>query len=63
MLLLEIGDGTVELGGETNGGEQDAHLQTVLEILSSIKAVEMSPILSRLYSGPTGTELLDVLMK
>lgn len=42
---------------------QELHLQTVLEILSSIKAVEMSPILSRLYSGASGTELLDVLMK
>ncbi|KAI5847699.1 actin-related protein 2/3 complex subunit 5 [Morchella snyderi] len=42
---------------------KDLHLATVLEILSSIKAVEMSPILSRLYSGPAGTELLDTLMK
>lgn len=36
---------------------------TVLEILSSIKAVEMSPLLGRLYASPSGTELLDVLTK
>ncbi|TGZ84336.1 Arp2/3 complex 16 kDa subunit ARPC5 [Ascodesmis nigricans] len=47
------------------GDEQvkELHLQTVLEILSSIKQAEMSPILQRLHSGPEGSETVDVLMK
>jgi len=42
---------------------QELHLSTVLEILSSIKQAEMTPILTRIYSSPAGTDLLDVLMK
>lgn len=42
---------------------QDAHLQTVVEVLQSIKASEMTPMLQRIYQGDGGSELLDVLMK
>lgn len=42
---------------------QDAHLQTVVEVLQSIKASEMTPMLQRIYSSEGGPELLDVLMK
>lgn len=42
---------------------QDAHLQTVVEVLQSIKASEMTPMLQRIYASDGGSELLDVLMK
>lgn len=42
---------------------KDAHLATVIEVLQSIKASEMTPILQRLYASPGGSECLDVLMK
>lgn len=42
---------------------QEAHLQTVIEVLQSIKASEMTPMLQRIYSTPGGSECLDVLMK
>ncbi|KAF2746644.1 Arp2/3 complex 16 kDa subunit ARPC5 [Sporormia fimetaria CBS 119925] len=42
---------------------KDIHLATVIEILQSIRQSDMSPILSRIYSAPGGTEALDVLMK
>jgi actin related protein 2/3 complex subunit 5 len=42
---------------------QELHLATVLEVLSSIKQAEMTPILTRIYASPSGTELLDALMK
>jgi len=42
---------------------QDAHLQTITEVLQSIKASEMTPLLTRIYGSPGGSELLDVLMK
>jgi actin related protein 2/3 complex subunit 5 len=47
------------------GSEQarDAALQTVIEVLQSIKASEMTPMLQRIYGGPGGSECLDVLMK
>ncbi|KAF2634825.1 Arp2/3 complex 16 kDa subunit ARPC5 [Massarina eburnea CBS 473.64] len=48
-------------GGDDKGKE--VHLATVIEILQSIRQADMSPILSRLYSAPGGTEVLDVLMK
>ncbi|KAI0008389.1 actin-related protein 2/3 complex subunit 5 [Xylariaceae sp. FL0662B] len=48
-----------------NGGDaaKDAHMQTVIEVLQSIKASEMTPMLQRIYSSPGGSELLDVLIK
>ena len=39
------------------------YLAIVTEILQSIRQSDMSPILSRIYSAPGGTEALDVLMK
>ncbi len=43
--------------------QQETHLQTVVEVLQSIKASEMTPILQRIHGSPGGSELLDVLMK
>ncbi|USP78661.1 hypothetical protein yc1106_05935 [Curvularia clavata] len=48
-------------GADDKGKE--AHLAVVIEILQSIRQSDMSPILSRIYSAPGGTEALDVLMK
>ncbi|KAF2107433.1 actin-related protein 2/3 complex subunit 5 [Lophiotrema nucula] len=48
-------------GADERGKE--IHLATVIEILQSIRQSDMSPILSRIYSSPGGTEALDVLMK
>ncbi|PSN68330.1 Arp2/3 complex 16 kDa subunit ARPC5 [Corynespora cassiicola Philippines] len=48
-------------GADDKGKE--VHLATVIEILQSIRQSDMSPILSRIYSAPGGTEALDVLMK
>jgi len=48
-------------GADERGKE--IHLSTVIEILQSIRQSEMSPILSRIYQSPGGTEVLDVLMK
>lgn len=42
---------------------QDAHLQTIIEVLQSIKASDMSPLLKGIYESPGGPECLDVLMK
>ena len=42
---------------------QDAALQTVIEVLQSIKASEMTPLLQRIYGSDGGSECLDVLMK
>lgn len=38
-------------------------MQTVVEVLQSIKASEMTPMLQRIYASEGGSELLDVLMK
>ncbi|KAK0626799.1 Arp2/3 complex subunit [Immersiella caudata] len=48
-----------------NGSDaaKEAHLQTVIEVLQSIKASEMTPMLQRIYGTPGGSECLDVLMK
>ncbi|RMZ69882.1 Arp2 3 complex subunit [Pyrenophora seminiperda CCB06] len=48
-------------GADDKGKE--AYLAVVIEILQSIRASDMSPMLSRLYGAPGGTEALDVLMK
>ncbi|ROT43432.1 ARP2/3 complex protein [Sodiomyces alkalinus F11] len=42
---------------------KDAHLQTITEVLHSIKASEMTPLLQTIYASAGGSELLDVLMK
>jgi len=39
------------------------HLQTVTEILQSIRQAEMTPMLQRIYSSQGGPELCDTLMK
>ncbi|KAK4224983.1 putative ARP2/3 complex subunit [Podospora fimiseda] len=44
-------------------GVKEQHLGTVVEVLQSIKASEMSPLLKRVYEGEGGVELLDCLMK
>lgn len=48
-----------------NGGNsaKDIHLQTVIEVLQSIKASEMNPMLVHIYNSEGGSECLDVLMK
>jgi hypothetical protein len=48
-----------------NGSEQarEAALQTVIEVLQSIKASDMTPMLRSVYGSPGGSECLDVLMK
>jgi hypothetical protein len=42
---------------------QELHLQTVTEVLQSIKASEMTPMLQRIFNSEGGGETLDVLMK
>ncbi|KAH6851218.1 actin-related protein 2/3 complex subunit 5 [Chaetomium sp. MPI-CAGE-AT-0009] len=44
-------------------GVREAALQTVIEVLQSIKASDMTPMLQRVYASPGGSECLDVLMK
>ncbi|KAG6067050.1 hypothetical protein E4U13_006890 [Claviceps humidiphila] len=68
--LLQGGDAEGALRGclETpvyvgTEGAKDAHLQTIIEVLQSIKASEMSPLLKKLYESEGGNECLDVLMK
>ncbi|KAL3960007.1 hypothetical protein ACCO45_005124 [Purpureocillium lilacinum] len=68
--LLRGGDAEGALRGclETpvyNGtdGAKEAHLQTIIEVLQSIKASDMSPLLRGIYESPGGSESLDVLMK
>ncbi|KAL1876898.1 hypothetical protein VTK73DRAFT_8975 [Phialemonium thermophilum] len=48
-----------------NGSDlaKETHLQTVIEVLQSIKASDMTPMLQRIYTSPGGSECLDVLMK
>ncbi|KAK3343817.1 actin-related protein 2/3 complex subunit 5 [Lasiosphaeria hispida] len=68
--LLRGGDAEGALRGSLempvyNGSDlaKEAHLQTVIEVLQSIKASDMTPMLQRIYSTPGGSECLDVLMK
>ncbi|KAH8819962.1 actin-related protein 2/3 complex subunit 5 [Xylogone sp. PMI_703] len=68
--LLRGGDAEGALRGALEsapyGGDQatkDLHLQTIIEVLQSIKASDMSPMLQRIYSSEGGSEVLDVLMK
>jgi len=68
--LLRGGDSEGALRGALEnvpyGGDQatkDLHLQTIMEVLQSIKASEMTPILQRVYGSEGGGEVLDVLMK
>ncbi len=68
--LLRGGDAEGALRGALefpvyNGSEpaKEAHLQTVIEVLQSIKASDMTPMLQRIYGTEGGSECLDVLMK
>ncbi|ETS79245.1 hypothetical protein PFICI_09098 [Pestalotiopsis fici W106-1] len=68
--LLRGGDAEGALRGclespvyNSDEATKDAHLQTVLEVLQSIKASEMTPMLQRIYASEGGSELLDVLTK
>ncbi|KEY66425.1 hypothetical protein S7711_06168 [Stachybotrys chartarum IBT 7711] len=68
--LLRGGDAEGALRGALdtpvyNGTDaaKDAHLQTIIEVLQSIKASDMSPLLKSIYGSPGGSEALDVLMK
>ncbi|KHN97356.1 Arp2/3 complex subunit [Metarhizium album ARSEF 1941] len=63
--LLRGGDAEGALRGclETpvyNGSEA---AKTIIEVLQSIKASDMSPLLKSVYESPGGSESLDVLMK
>jgi actin related protein 2/3 complex subunit 5 len=49
--------------GAGNEAARDAALQTVIEVLQSIKASDMTPMLQRVYASAGGSECLDVLMK
>ncbi|KAG9233455.1 actin-related protein 2/3 complex subunit 5 [Amylocarpus encephaloides] len=44
-------------------GVKEIHLQTVTEVLQSIKASEMTPMLQRIFRTEGGSDALDVLMK
>lgn len=46
-----------------NRGVQELHLQTVTEVLQSIKALDMTPMLQRIFQTEGGSDALDVLMK
>jgi len=48
-------------GADPQGKEM--HLATVVEILTSTRQSEMSPILQRIYKSEGGSEALDALMK
>lgn len=68
--LLRGGDAEGALRGALEsapyGGDavvKDLHLQTVTEVLQSIKASEMTPMLQRIFQTEGGSEALDVLMK
>lgn len=49
--------------GVAGEAARDLHLQTVVEVLQSIKASDMTPMLQCIYASPGGSECLDVLMK
>ncbi|KAL7624252.1 hypothetical protein AAE478_005812 [Parahypoxylon ruwenzoriense] len=68
--LLRGGDAEGALRGclespvyNASDAAKDQHMQTVVEVLQSIKASEMTPMLQRIYGSEGGSELLDVLMK
>jgi len=68
--LLRGGDAEGALRGALEsapyGGDasvKEIHLQTITEVLQSIKASEMTPMLQRIFQSEGGSEALDVLMK
>ncbi|KAL2265218.1 hypothetical protein VTJ83DRAFT_6318 [Remersonia thermophila] len=52
-----------ENGGSNTEAAKEAALQTVVEVLQSIKASDMTPVLRGIYASEGGSEALDVLMK
>ncbi|KAK4154458.1 hypothetical protein C8A00DRAFT_32739 [Chaetomidium leptoderma] len=62
-LEAPVYEGPKGSGSSEGGGARDAALQTVIEVLQSIKASDMTPMLQRVYASPGGSECLDVLMK
>jgi hypothetical protein len=46
-----------------NVSMQEIHLQTITEVLQSIKASEMTPMLQRIFQSEGGSDILDTLMK
>jgi len=48
-------------GGDAN--VKEIHLHTVTEVLQSIKASDMTPMLQRIFRTDGGSDALDVLMK
>ncbi|SZF04607.1 unnamed protein product [Blumeria hordei] len=42
---------------------KEHHYSTVFDVLQSIKASEMAPLVKKLYEGEGGVEMLDVLTK
>jgi len=68
--LLRGGDAEGALRGALEnapyGGDavvKEVHLGTVTEVLQSIKASEMTPMLKRIWGSEGGGEVCDVLMK
>ncbi|PQE03248.1 arp2 3 complex subunit protein [Rutstroemia sp. NJR-2017a BBW] len=68
--LLRGGDAEGALRGALEnapyGGSEavkDIHLSTVIEVLQSIKASEMTPMLKRIMGSEGGGDVLDCLMK
>jgi actin related protein 2/3 complex subunit 5 len=68
--LLRGGDAEGALRGcleapvyNTEGMASELALQTVIEVLQSIKASDMTPMLKRIFGAAGGSECLDVLMK
>ncbi|KAI9742505.1 MAG: hypothetical protein M1818_004039 [Claussenomyces sp. TS43310] len=48
--------------GALSESVKDIHLHTLTEVLQSIKASEMSPILQRIFHSEGGPDVLDTLM-
>jgi len=42
---------------------KEVHLATVTEVLQSIKASDMTPMLQRIFESEGGSDILDILMK
>jgi len=68
--LLRGGDAEGALRGALDSapvgageGVKDIHLQTLTEVLQSIKASDMTPMLQRIFASEGGPDALDTLMK
>ena len=62
--LLRGGDAEGALRGAVGSGvDRDAQLPIVIEVLQSIKAADMTPLLRSVYGSQGGADVLDALMK